>query len=93
MSECFLIYVDHIYSNHYDLVLFTCFTLAAIHNVRGDVTLFAMKLLTLRENDRIPERRTTCGAGPVANSFHLPTISPTSPSVIKTKNNKNKEEK
>ena len=60
----------------------TCFTLAAMHKVKADVTLFAMKLLTLSENDNIPDNNTTCGAGPTANSFHRPMISLTSPTKL-----------
>lgn len=59
----------------------TCFTLAAMHRVRAEVTLLAIKLLTFSENERMPERSTTWGAGPRASSFHRPMISPTSPAV------------
>ena len=56
-----------------------------MHKVKADVTLFAMKLLTLSENDNMPDNNTTCGAGPTANSFHRPMISLTSPRKFKKK--------
>ena len=40
-------------------ILTTCLIFAAIHNVSGDVTLFAMKLDTFNENDSIPDNNTT----------------------------------
>ena len=46
-----------------DRIIMTCFTLAAMHNVKGDVTLLAMKLLTFKEKDNIPDNNTTCVDG------------------------------
>lgn len=57
----------------------TCLTLAAIHKVRGDVILFAIKLVTFRENDRIPDKRTTAGAALDASGPSFDIISLTSP--------------
>ena len=37
----------------------TCFTFAAIHKVRAEVTLLAIKDDTLSEKDKIPDRSTT----------------------------------
>lgn len=60
----------------------TCLTLAAMQRVRAEVTLFAMNEDTFNENDKMPESRTTCKAGPAASSSHLLIIADTSPVTI-----------
>jgi hypothetical protein len=56
--------------------------LAAIHKVSADVTLFAMNDDTFNEKDKMPDSKTTCRAGPAANSSQRLIISETSPVTI-----------
>ena len=44
---------------HVRTYVHTCLTLAAMHSVSAEVTLLAMKLLTFKEKDNTPDRRTT----------------------------------
>ena len=50
---------------------FTCFTLAAMQSVSGEVTLLAMKELQLSEKESAPERSSTLKVDDSTSSPHL----------------------
>ena len=73
-----------------DLLITTCLTLAAIHNVKGLVTLLAMRELIFNVKDANPDNQTTNigygsmnGFKSLFHRFAMAVISPESNEMIK----------